>query len=282
MNFRFDDIELATLGLSIREFDGRAMSQYAVDTAVLSNRRKADVTPGAFDPGSTILQGMLSADTDEWESWTHENWLARLDELKMVISPRKGFRKLVVSGDSPNRHRLCRYSNMSLVETGPGLLRKPFHPISLSFENYEPFWREPVTPVQVSQPGDVVPNGSAEDARPKVTLIMSNELFAASAAKIDRVTLLQIDDFQLCWRGTIDGGQLEEGDLLIVDSETLTARVQRAMSTTEEDVIRFYDFGGPGALRAEGFARVKVGGSTVSYVHPSVGQATFAYDLLYN
>jgi hypothetical protein len=282
MNFRFDDIELASLGLSVREFDGRSMPNYATDTVILSNRRKADVTPGASDPGSTVLQGTLSADTDSWEDMTHENWLARLDELKRVISPRKGYRKLVVSGDQPDRFRMCRYSSMSLVEAGPGLLKRPFHPISISFENFEPYWREPAPTVQTTQIGEEIPNGSSDDCRPLVTLIVSGEINAASGSKVDRVVLLQVDDFQICWRGVTGSGSLANGDSLIVNSESLTCHVQRAMSTSLEDVIRFYDFGGPGAFRTDGFARVAMGGSKVTYVHPKIGQATFEYDLLHS
>lgn len=283
MNLRFDGIEFSSLGLSIREFTGREMAQYQTDTVLLSNKRKADVSPGFSDPGSLTLQGMLSADTEDWAEMTHANWVDRLDAVKAAIQPRKGFRKLEISGDDAfDRFRYSRYSSMSLTETGPRIFERPFHPISMSFENLEPFWRQKTDDFVVRESGVIVPNEGSEDVRPKLVIVASAGIGAASGAKQDQVTLLQIDDFQVNWKGIAGVSELVAGDKLIVDAESLTVRRVKNGVTLEEDAIRYYDFAGPGAYLQEGFPRIKKGGSNISYIHPKVASATFKYDTYFS
>ncbi len=95
------------------------------------------------------------------------------------------------------------------------------------------------------------------------------------------VTLFQIDDLNVAWKGTAALGQLNAGDVLTLDSEALTVTYQAGGVGPVTDVVRYYTFSGPGTARADGFPSIQVGGSNVAAVHPNVASLAFDYDTLF-
>jgi hypothetical protein len=279
-NVRFDDIELASLGLSFRGQDARQMASFASDTVRLANQRKADVGPGSFEPGQTTLTGFLSADPDFLANYTHDNWLSRLRQVKATINPLKGYRRLVLSGDDTTLYRHARYVSMSLTEQGPGMLKRPFHPIAITFENYEPFWRRPIAPFNVTIVDTVVPNDGDDKARPKLRISIVQDVAAIVGAVVQPVNLFQLDDFLVNWKGSGSSGMLHAGDTLILDSESLTATKQIGGAGLPVDVLRYYDYSGPDAFTSDGFPLVARGGSVMNAINDAVGAINFELDEL--
>lgn len=279
-NVSFDDVELSSLGFSLVSLNGRGLPDWNVDSvSILGSDIPADV--GArWSASTTALEGFLSADTENWALYNHDQMLQRFDALKAVIYPIKGFRRLIVTGDRTNRWRWARYQSMAWAELRP-VFKLPHQGIGIVFQNLEPWWRQVATPKIVTTVPATVPNPSPQPTKPLIRLVISGTIAASRGARIEPESLLVMDDFQLLWKGTAsDGGQLLPGDVLLVDSESLTVLRQASGVGIPSDVVRYYDYGGPGSYESNGFAIIKPGGSTVSELHPDVASATFMYDIL--
>lgn len=280
MNISFDETELSTLGLAINSLEARSLAEWKINSVEIPGRDSLADLSTTFEPGITTLGGFLSADTYDWSAYTKAAFLDRLGELKSVLDPRKGFRKLTISGDAPDRFRWCRFASMSLVESKP-VFTKPFEAVSIQFQNYEPYWRETAPLVETSIYPSTIPNVSQSDVRPIISLTVADTLFAFVGSVVQPVTLMIMDDFQISWKGPSTGA-LAAGDLLIIDTEQMTVIKRPNGGTgTPEDVIRYYAYGGPSAYATNGFPVIRRGGSTLSYIHPLISKIQFNFDYLY-
>lgn len=284
MNISFDGIELSEYGFSLSAIDGRGMPEWQSNVKeIVGFMAIADVSTGFTMGTQTTCEGMLSSDTLDWSMHTHAELMKRRDALfNDVINPAKGYRKLVVSGDLPDRWRWARGISAAFPERLP-VFSLPFEPLTIVFLNYEPFWRESAPEMNVSNVPTALPMTNAWNSSPRIEILIGDSISAYRGARIQPVNLLTIDDFQLNWKGTPDvyRGTLRSGDTLIVDSASMTAVIRPATSGTMEDVIRHYDYGGPGAYAGNGFPTIKRGGSTLLSIHPHVASVRFKYDYLF-
>ncbi len=280
-NIRFDDIELSSLGISVRSFDGRKMAPFKVESIELPGRSRMGDVSRILEQGQQFsIGGSLSADTEDWELYTHDEWLARLRQVKKAISPFKGFRKLIVSGDNEDEWRWARYVDMSLSEEFP-VFKRPMHPISITFQALEPYWRAEAQEVGVTVVPTEVPNEGDDAATPIIDVSIGGKISAFQGARLQPAVLFTIDDMQVGWKGNSDNDEeLNAGDVLRIDSENLVV-LHTVANADPVNVVRNYEYSGPGAFKGNGFPAILEGGSTVSQVHSNVASLNIQYDHLY-
>lgn len=282
-NVSFGGIELSAYGFALIGLDGRGMADFAPTKVEIPGQSvPADVAPQFATGSSTVLAGFLSADTENYPAYTHEEFLARLDALKNAINPLKGFQKLVITGDQPDRWRWARFQAMQLTERKP-IFRLPFQEIGISFENYEPFWREAAPLAIASTVPYTIPNNDVAHTTPIFQIAVGTNIVATAGAIPQGVVLCQVDDFTIIWKGTASetGGTLIAGELLTVNSSAMTVTRQSGGVGTPSDAIRFYDYGGAGGYKSRGFPMIQPGGSVISVIHANVANVTVRYDYLY-
>lgn len=280
MNINYDGIELSTIGFAIKGIDGRGLAEWKSEIVDIPGRSTVADLGSRFEPGTTVLTGTLSADTEVFALHTHTEWLNRLDVIKDTLNPKKGYRSLIITGDQVTRFRWARFASMSLQEERP-VFKLPFQAVGIQFQNLEPYWRETGTPTVFSTVPTVLVNNGKDDTRPIFELTVLNTIVATKGARVEPVTLLAIDDFFINWKGSTAAGTLNPGDVLTVDSDSMIVTLLPYGTSAHVDVVRYYDYGGSGAYAGSGFPVIKRGGSTVTQIHPRIASVTARYDLLY-
>jgi hypothetical protein len=274
-NLTFGTVDLSALGLAVHGHNSREMAQWDTDRVQLPYRYSVPDLTGKFGASQTQIQGVLSADADVWANHTHVNFLARLDLIKAALAPILGYQKLVLA-DQSTRYRWARYANMGFAEQRPWQ-KLPFQPITLQFDNLEPFWRLPLSTVSVTTLPAFLQNTSPFTIRPKISLDING---AISGTSTDPAALLTIGGLTASWGGS-GADALAAGDHVDIDSEALTVTLTRAGGGVPQDYTRCYEYRGPSAFATDGFPTISpITGAFITALHTSISTTSVAYEPL--
>lgn len=156
-NVFFGGISLAQYGFQLNGISGRWFPSLLRNEIAIANRQApADMTR-FYDVSTIGLQGTISADMVDWNAnFNHAAWITRINTLKSLLNPMKGFQRLQIIDDF-SRSRYARLMEGGLIEQFP-VFQLPFQAVTFGFECLEPWWRVRLPDVTLTQSGIIQKN----------------------------------------------------------------------------------------------------------------------------